>query len=108
MVARKRSPPTNCLSAGGCKDAGRTEPNRDGQADGSKKRSPPTTTSSLRSGRKNRNRERQADGGKETLSADEQPQAKATDQTDDLLFPTEEELRAIKAHDKDAEKSSPA
>ena len=38
------------------------------------------------------------DGGKETLSADEQPQGKAADQSDDLLFPTEEERRAIKAH----------
>lgn len=37
-----------------------------------------------------------SDGGKETLSANEQPQ-KATNQTDDLLFPTEEELRAIKS-----------
>ena len=33
--------------------------------------------------------------GKKTLSADEQPQAKAADQTDDLLNPTEEELRGI-------------
>ena len=31
---------------------------------------------------------------------------KGADQKDDLLFPTEEELRAIKAHDKDAEKSA--
>ncbi len=46
------------------------------------------------------------DGGKETLAADEQPQGKGADQTDDLLFPTEEELRAIKAHDKDAEKAA--
>ena len=46
------------------------------------------------------------DGGKETLSADEQPQDKATDQTDDLLFPTEEERRAIKASIKDAEKAA--
>ena len=38
------------------------------------------------------------DGGKETLSADEQPQDKAADQSDDLLFPTEEERRAIEAH----------
>jgi hypothetical protein len=38
------------------------------------------------------------DGGK--------PQGKAADQKDDLLFPTEEELRAIKAHDKATEKSS--
>ena len=44
-----------------------------------------------------------ADGGKETLSADEQPQDKAADQTDDLLFPTEDELRAIKAAEKAAQ-----
>lgn len=37
-----------------------------------------------------------ADGGDEMLSADEQPQTKAKDQTDDLLSPTEDELRAIK------------
>jgi hypothetical protein len=39
----------------------------------------------------------------ETLSADEQPQNKATDQTDDLLFPTEDELRAMKAAEKAAQ-----
>jgi hypothetical protein len=44
-----------------------------------------------------------ADGGEETLSADEQPQNKATDQTDDLLFPTEDELRAMKAAEKAAQ-----
>jgi hypothetical protein len=45
------------------------------------------------------------DGDKETpLSASEPPQGKAGDQTDDLLFPTQEELRAIKAGSKDAEK----
>ena len=47
------------------------------------------------------------DGGKETLSADEQPQGKATDQTDDLLFPTEGERRAIEAHIKHAEAAQP-
>ena len=46
------------------------------------------------------------DGGKETLSADEQPQGKAADQSDDLLFPTEEERRAIEAHIR--RESSPA
>ena len=44
----------------------------------------------------------EADGGKEALSADEPPQNKAADQTDDLLFPTEEELRAMKAAEKAA------
>lgn len=35
-------------------------------------------------------------------SAGERPQKKAADQTDDLLFPTEEELRALKAGGRDA------
>jgi hypothetical protein len=34
------------------------------------------------------------------------PQAKGADQKDDLLFPTEEELRAIKTHNKDAGRSA--
>ena len=34
-----------------------------------------------------------ADPGRKTLSADEPPRAKTPDQTDDLLHPTEEELR---------------
>jgi len=42
---------------------------------------------------------------KETLSADEQPQAKAADQTDDLLNPTEEELRGIAAPIKGPERA---
>jgi len=37
------------------------------------------------------------DGGKETVSANEPPRAKSADQTDDLLFPTEEELRGMNA-----------
>jgi hypothetical protein len=36
------------------------------------------------------------DGGEETLSADEKPQEKPADQIDELLFPTEDERRAIK------------
>ena len=44
------------------------------------------------------------DGGKATPSADKQPQAKAANQSDDLLFPTEEELREIKARNKNFEK----
>ncbi len=47
-----------------------------------------------------------SDDGKKALAANDQPQAKGADQKDDLLFPTEEELRAIKAHDKGAEKSA--
>ena len=46
--------------------------------------------------------------GKATPSADEQPQGKAADQTDDLLFPTEEERRAIEAHNKHAENATRA
>ncbi len=47
-----------------------------------------------------------ANGGKETLSTNEPPQGNATEQTDELLFPTEAELRAIKAGTGDAEKSA--
>ena len=48
------------------------------------------------------------DGGKETLSADKQPQTKAADQSDDLLFPTEDELREIKAAEQAARETSGA
>jgi hypothetical protein len=48
--------------------------------------------------------EAKLDGGRGPLSSDDQPSVKATDQSDDLLFPTQEELRAIKAGTKDAEK----
>ncbi|MFM9847538.1 MAG: hypothetical protein ACKVP3_10300 [Hyphomicrobiaceae bacterium] len=44
--------------------------------------------------------------GKEALSANEPTQKKGADQTDDLLFPTEEELRAMKAGTKGTEKSA--
>ena len=47
-----------------------------------------------------------AKSGKETLPANEQPQKKAADQADDLLFPTEEELRAMKAGTKGSEKAA--
>ncbi len=39
---------------------------------------------------------------KEAANVDAQPRARAADQTDDLLFPTEKELREIKARKKDA------
>jgi hypothetical protein len=45
--------------------------------------------------------------GKETVSVDERPQGRAADQTDDLLHPTEEELRGIAAPAKDAKKATP-
>ena len=47
------------------------------------------------------------DGGKDRIAANEQPAGKATDQTDDLLFPTEEERREIDARSKDGGKSRP-
>ena len=49
-----------------------------------------------------------ADGGEQPRSADEQPRDKATDQTDDLLSPKEDELRAIKAAEKAAQPEGPA
>jgi hypothetical protein len=49
--------------------------------------------------------EAKPDGGKETPSANEKPDDKATDQSDDLLFPTEEELGASKANNKDTGKA---
>ena len=48
----------------------------------------------------------EADGGKETLSATQQPQQKTADQTDDLLFPTEDERRAIEASIKHTQKAA--
>lgn len=39
-------------------------------------------------------RNARAEGGNVALAADAEPRSKAPDQTDDLLFPTEEELRA--------------
>jgi hypothetical protein len=47
-----------------------------------------------------------AKSGKGAPSANEAPQKKGADQTDDLLFPTEEELRAMKGGIKGAEKSA--
>lgn len=48
------------------------------------------------------------DGDKEAVSTSEPPSGSAAaDQKDDLLFPTEEELRAMKAGNKDVEKSAP-
>jgi hypothetical protein len=43
-----------------------------------------------------------SDSGKEAPSAGKPAESKATDQHDDLLFPTEEELREIKARNKNA------
>src|SRR6185437_14893334 len=45
-----------------------------------------------------------SEGGTETPSASKQSQGKAMDQSDELLFPTAEELREIKARNKDAGK----
>jgi hypothetical protein len=43
---------------------------------------------------------------KETPAVDETPRAKAADQTDDLLFPTAEELRASKSGARDTKKAA--
>ncbi len=48
----------------------------------------------------------ESEGSKETISAHEHPPKKAADQTDDLLFPTEDERRAIEASIKHAEKAA--
>ncbi|HEX2841686.1 hypothetical protein [Hyphomicrobium sp.] len=47
-----------------------------------------------------------ASGANETPSVNKQPQGKGADQTDDLLFPTEEELRAMKAGNPDGGKAA--
>ena len=44
----------------------------------------------------------EAGGGEETLSTDEKPQEKPADQIDELLFPTEDERRAIKDAEREA------
>ena len=46
------------------------------------------------------------DGAKKVLAANDQPQAKGADQKDDLLFPTEQELRAMKSGSNDAGKTA--
>jgi hypothetical protein len=48
----------------------------------------------------------EADGGNETPSASQPPDNNASDQSDDLLFPTGQELGAGKTGSKDAEKAS--
>jgi hypothetical protein len=50
----------------------------------------------------------EADGGKEMIFADEPPLKKAADQTDDLLFPTEDERRAVEAAEKAAQSKGAA
>ena len=68
-----------------------------------RKRSPPTNSLAQPSQKERPEKplpERKLDADKETLPADEQPQKKTADQTDDLLFPTEAELRAIEAAEK--------
>ncbi len=49
-----------------------------------------------------------ADSGEEVVAAIEPPQAKAADQTDDLLVPTADELRAIEAAEKAARREGAA
>ena len=47
-----------------------------------------------------------SEGSKETLAVEERPQNRAANQTDDLLHPTEEELRGIAAATKVVEKAA--
>jgi Doubled CXXCH motif (Paired_CXXCH_1) len=49
---------------------------------------------------------RKSNPGNEAPSTGEQPRTKAADQTDDLLFPTEDELRAIKRGVKEVKKAA--
>ena len=49
---------------------------------------------------------RKSDRRKTMLVADNQPQAKDADQSDDLLSPNEQELREIKAHNKGVERQA--
>jgi hypothetical protein len=50
----------------------------------------------------------EVNGGEETLSPDEQPLQKPADQIDELLFPTEDERRAIKDAETAAKPEGPA
>ena len=93
---RKRSPPTNSLAATeGAADNRYRECQADGGEEAVAADEQPRAAQPEGAAAKTDTANAKADGGKETLSADEPPQAKAADQTDDLLFPTEEELRAI-------------
>ena len=106
MAAKKRFPPTNSLRSRTSRCAGETD-TANAEADGGKETlSTETAAEPEGAAGKTDTANAEADGGKETLSADPQPQEKAADQTDDLLFPTEDERRAIEASIKHTEKAA--
>lgn len=102
-------------SAGGASDNGSA-----GAEVGEQPPSSPTLGSAMRAGLADLATEARPEGTAETLiaasdapedsaaetSGETQPQARAGDQADDLLFPTEEELREMKARRKDAGQST--
>jgi hypothetical protein len=63
----------------------------------------PSTAEPKQADEKSETADAESDANKETISADEPPPKKAADQTDDLLFPTEDERRAIEAAEKAAQ-----
>jgi cytochrome c1 len=87
-------------------EAGKSDTAKPKTDGGTEKSSAGDLPAAMRAGLKDAGQSSQPDDGKKTLAANDQPQANGTDQKDDLLFPTEEELRAIKAHDKDAGRSA--
>ena len=66
----------------------------------------PATAEPKEAAEKSETANAESDASKETISADEHPPKKAADQTDDLLFPTEDERRAIEASIKHAERAT--
>ena len=107
MAARKRSPPTNSLAPAEPEGAAATTDTANAKADGGEEAvaadEQPRPAQPEGAAATTDTANAKADGGEETLSADEPPQNKAADQTDDLLSPTEDELRAMKAAEKAAQ-----
>jgi hypothetical protein len=86
--------------AGAAEKSDTANPKPDG---GKEKSSAGDLPAAMRAGLRDAGKSSQPDDGRKTLAANDQPQAKGTDQKDDLLFPTEEELRSIKTQDKRGE-----
>ena len=66
----------------------------------------PATAEPKEAAEKSETANAESDASKETISADEHPPKKAADQTDELLFPTEDERRAIEASIKHAKRAT--
>ena len=111
----KRDPPPcmvrvlgECLVSNGAEDggaAGKSEAPTAKQGSGKEAPSTGDLPGAMRAGIKNAGSAAEPDDSSKH-STNDPPQAKGADQKDDLLFPTEEELRAIKTHDKDADRSA--